>query len=115
MKSRIGFACTLALSSFLIVGMMFYASETFHELNKVIRRAEITFLVNKNLQIHERGRTELADIKPFIYLTGTEEGGIGIFGFADLANFWFGFSVFALKNCGFPVLVFRAVCGFSPL
>ena len=42
-------------------------------------------------------------------------GGIGIFGFADLANFWFGFSVFALKNCGFPVLVFRAVCGFSPI
>ena len=43
------------------------------------------------------------------------EGGIGIFGFADLANFWLGFSVFALKNCGFPVLVFRAVCGFSPI
>ena len=43
------------------------------------------------------------------------EGGIGIFGFADLPNFWFGFSVFALKNCGFPVLVFRAVCGFSPI
>ena len=43
------------------------------------------------------------------------EGGIGIFGFADWANFWFGFSVFALKKCGFPVLVFRAVCGFSPI
>ena len=43
------------------------------------------------------------------------EGGVGIFGFADLANFWFGFSVFALKNCGFSVLVFRAVCGFSPI
>ena len=26
-------------------------------------------------------------------------GGVGIFGFADLANFWFGFSVFAPKNC----------------
>ena len=43
------------------------------------------------------------------------EGGIGIFGFADLANFWFGFSVFALKSCGFPVLVFHAVCGFPPI
>ena len=43
------------------------------------------------------------------------EGGIGIFGFTDLPNFWFGFSVFALKNCRFPVLVFRAVCGFSPI
>ena len=39
-------------------------------------------------------------------------GGVGIFGFADLANFWYGFSVFALKSCGFSVLVFRAVCGF---
>ena len=43
------------------------------------------------------------------------EGGFGIFGFADLANFWFGFSVFALKNCGFSVLVFCAVCGFSSI
>ena len=43
------------------------------------------------------------------------EGGVGIFGFADLANFWFGFSVFVLKNYGFSVLVFRAVCGFSPV
>ena len=30
-----------------------------------------------------------------------EEGGLGIFGFSDLANVWFGFSVFALENCGF--------------
>ena len=44
-----------------------------------------------------------------------KEGGVGIFGFADLANCWFGFSVFALKNCGFSVSVFRAVCGFSPI
>ena len=43
------------------------------------------------------------------------EGGFGVFGFADLANFLFGFSVFALKNCGFSVLVSRAVCGFSPI
>ena len=34
------------------------------------------------------------------------EGGVGIFGFADLANVWFGFSVFAFENCGF------SVCGF---
>ena len=45
----------------------------------------------------------------------SQEGGIGVFGFADLANFWFGFSVFALNNCGFSVLVSRAVCGFSPI
>ena len=42
-------------------------------------------------------------------------GGVGILGFADLANFWFGFSVFAFKNCGFLVLVSSAVCGFSPI
>ena len=39
--------------------------------------------------------------------------GIGIFGFVDLANFWFGFSVFAHKDCGFSVLVSCTVCGFS--
>ena len=37
---------------------------------------------------------------------------VGSFGFADLANFWFGFSVFAFKMCGFPVLVTYAACGF---
>ena len=42
-----------------------------------------------------------------------EEGDVGIFGFADLANVWFGFSVFALKNCGFSVLGSSTVCGFS--
>ena len=31
------------------------------------------------------------------------EGSVGIFGFADLANVWSGFSVFALENCGFAV------------
>jgi len=44
-----------------------------------------------------------------------KEGGVGIFGFADPATYWLGFSVFALKNCGFSVLVFRTVCGFSPI
>ena len=44
-----------------------------------------------------------------------KRGGFGLFGFADLANLWFGFSVFALKNCGFSVLAFCAVCGFSPI
>ena len=44
-----------------------------------------------------------------------KEGDVGIFGFAGLANFWFGFSVFALKNCAFSVLVSCAVCGFSPI
>ena len=42
------------------------------------------------------------------------EGGVGIFSFADLANVWFGFSVFALlENCGFSVLGSSTVCGFS--
>ena len=41
------------------------------------------------------------------------EGGVGIFGFADLTNVWLGFSGFALKNCGFVVLVSSTVCGFS--
>ena len=40
------------------------------------------------------------------------ERGVGIFGFADLANFWIGFWIFAPKNCGFSVLVTFAVCGF---
>ena len=48
-------------------------------------------------------------------MTGFPEGGVGTFGFADLANFWFGFSVFTLENCGFSVLVSWAVCGFSPI
>ena len=30
-------------------------------------------------------------------------GSVVIFGFANLASFWFGFSVFALNNCGFSV------------
>ena len=50
-----------------------------------------------------------------VFSESLDEGGIGVFGFADLANFWFGFSVFALNNCGFSVLVSRAVCGFSPI
>jgi len=41
-----------------------------------------------------------------------EEGGIGIFGFAVLAIFSIGFSVFGPKDFGFSVLVFTAVCGF---
>ena len=41
------------------------------------------------------------------------EGGVGIFGFAVLAIFEIGFSVFAPKNFGFSVLVYVAVCGFS--
>ena len=43
------------------------------------------------------------------------EGSVWIFGFADLANFWYGFSVFAHKNFGFPVLLSCADCGFSPI
>lgn len=38
---------------------------------------------------------------------------VGIFGCADLAKFRLGFSVFALKNCEFSVLVFSAAYGFS--
>ena len=30
-----------------------------------------------------------------------------------MVNVWFGFSVFALENCGFSVLGSSAVCGFS--
>ena len=37
-------------------------------------------------------------------------GGVEIFGFADLANFWLGFLFFAPS---FSVLVRCAVCGFS--
>ena len=41
-----------------------------------------------------------------------KEGDIGIFGFAVLAIFLIGFSVFVPKDFGFSVLVFIAVCGF---
>ena len=41
-----------------------------------------------------------------------KEGGIGIFGFAVLAIFQTGFSVFVAKDFGFSVLVVIAVCGF---
>ena len=44
----------------------------------------------------------------------TEEG-VGIFGFAHLVSFDSEFSVFALKNCSFSVLVSCVVCGFSPI
>ena len=78
MKSKVSFAFTLALSSIVIVGMIFYVSETFHELNKGIRRAAVKFLVNNDLTIHERGEEKrrmdfAAGMKPFIYLTGTEQ------------------------------------------
>ena len=43
------------------------------------------------------------------------KSGVEIFGFANLANFWFGFSVFALKTAVFSVLVSCAVCRFSPI
>ena len=41
----------------------------------------------------------------------------GAFGFRCVANFWFGFSVFAHtgKHRGFSVLVSCPVCGFSPI
>ena len=62
------------------------------------------------------GRAIVRVFKSYLKLyTTCVEGGIGAFGFADMANFGFGFSVFALKNCGFSVLVSRAVCGFSPM
>ena len=53
-------------------------------------------------------------ILPFSrFFTGfLEEGGIGIFGFAVLAIFYIGFSVFVAKDFGFSVLVVIAVCGF---
>ena len=41
------------------------------------------------------------------------KGGVEIFGFADLF-FWFGFSVFALQNCGFSAFgVFAGLLQFS--
>ena len=39
--------------------------------------------------------------------------GGGALGFSVLAIFYVGFSVFNLKNFGFPVLMSVAVCGFS--
>ena len=49
--------------------------------------------------------------KAFIFQKFTE-GEIGIFGFAVLAIFWIGVSVFVPKDFGFSVLVFIAVCGW---
>ena len=48
--------------------------------------------------------------RPFALLL--KEGNIKIFGFAILAIFQIGFSVFVPKDFGFWVLVFIAVCGF---
>ena len=42
----------------------------------------------------------------------SEEEDIGIFGFAVLAIFQIGFSVFVPKDFDFSVLMFIAVCGF---
>ena len=36
-----------------------------------------------------------------------EDGGVRIFSFEDMANFWFGFSVFAFKNCGISVFALK--------
>ena len=47
-----------------------------------------------------------------VLYTSLQEEGIGIFGFAVLAIFWIGFSVFVQKKFGFFVLVFITVCGF---
>ena len=47
------------------------------------------------------------------FLSCNEEGGIGILGFAVLAIFKIGYSVFVPKNFGFSVLVFVAVYAFS--
>ena len=40
------------------------------------------------------------------------KGDVGIFGFADLANFWFGFSVFAFKIAVFRFWSFVRFAGF---
>lgn len=42
-------------------------------------------------------------------------GGIWIFAFRDLAKFWFRFSIFAIKKCGFLVLVSCSVCWSCPI
>ena len=49
-----------------------------------------------------------------LFLT-PKEGGVWIFGLANLANFWFGLSVFPFKICGFSVLMSCAGCGYSPI
>ena len=51
-------------------------------------------------------------LSPIFFRLFSKEGGIGIFGFAVLAIFWIGFSVFVAKDFGFSVLVVIAVCGF---
>ena len=45
----------------------------------------------------------------------TYRGGRWDFRFCGFGQFWFGVSVFALKNCSFSVLVSCVVCGFSPI
>ena len=46
-------------------------------------------------------------------MDGLREGGgvFGIFGFGDMANFWYGISVLTL-NCGFSVLCLARFAGF---
>ena len=77
MKLRVSFVYTLALNSVILVGVVFYVSETFHKLNKVIRQAEITFFTYNNFHLHEHGATqrrmELPGMKPFIHLTETKQ------------------------------------------
>ena len=67
-----------------------------------------------NMFINAVGFLFLSNYDPRTKVFTIKEGNVGFFGFADLANFLFGFLVFALKKCVFSVLVSCAVRGFPP-
>ncbi|XP_078365053.1 uncharacterized protein LOC144649438 [Oculina patagonica] len=75
MKLRGVFLFVMALSSVIIVGMVFYVSENVHNINKFIQRVGVKFYTNRNLELREyaaQRSTEITRVKPFIYLTETE-------------------------------------------
>ena len=67
----------IALSSVIIVGMVFHMSENGHKINMFMLSSDDTLYTNDNLERHEyttERSTEMArTIKPFIYLTETEQ------------------------------------------
>ena len=70
--------------------------------------------------IFHSGAIHKSHVRFVRHTTAIEEGyrraGRWDFGVADLVNLWFGFPVFALKNCGFSVLVYlRCLRVFSNL
>ena len=59
-----------------------------------------------------RGVLNIAIPQKIAKYRNTSRGGVGIFGFADLANFWFGFAVFALKTAVFRFWCLVRFAGF---